>query len=329
MEPTPETNKVEATEEVDRAKLQISDTINVVRVTENIDEMTKKSCEEGPTEESPRDEEKPIESCPKSIEDTSTSGNVEKNEISTDLQISETKELGSFSHNPDEKSGGKSECEETVEEESKEKRSRIAADSTEEDPVNVEYERTSQEKLEIIKDLDEDPDEVCLRKKGSLSRSDSFSVKDEIEKIERQIKALESRNDQETATDDACHGESATSGRSSIQENRRHFFDNLVDGPSGPIKLEFKKLPCEQTDIHVVRLTDSPVPVAAPREPVRVIELHISEPIKRKPELLDEVNPIPKPRRHSALSLRDHHETKFSKNETRSPEDDTKRGQSV
>lgn len=55
----------------------------------------------------------------------------------------------------------------------------------------------------------------------------------------------------------------------------------------------------------MVRLNDSPIPVIAPREPVKVIELHISEPIRRKPEILEDVNPIPKPRRHSALNLND------------------------
>lgn len=214
-----------------------------------------------------------------------------------------------------------------------EKTNTTIEDPIEKDPVNIEYARTSQEKLEIIKDVDQESDEVCLRKKDSsdmLTRSDSFSVKEEIEKIEKQIKALESRNktskEQETIDNDACHDDQVTNTRLSIQTNRRHFFENMVDSPSGPIKLEFKKLPCEQKDIHIVRLTDPPIPVAAPRDAVKVIELHISEPIRHKPELLDEVNPIPKPRRHSALSLKDIPESRLSKNENKSLGDNGKRG---
>ncbi|EZA61548.1 hypothetical protein DMN91_004313 [Ooceraea biroi] len=335
-ESTSKTNKEEATEKASKTELQIADTIDIVRATENIDEMTKKSCEEELNEKSSRDEEEQIKSDPESLEGMSKSdGKIEKNEtckISEDCkpeteECENSPELGSSSYNPDENSE-KPGREKQTQEESKEEQSSIAADSIEQDSVNVEYERTSQEKLEIIKDIDQDSDEVCLRKKGSLSRSDSFSVKEEIEKIERQIKALESRQEQESI-DDAHDDESAASGRLSIQANRRHFFENMVDGPSGPVKLEFKTLPCEQKDIHVVRLTDPPVPVAARRDPVKVIELHISEPIKRKPELLDEVNPIPKPRRQSALSLRDHTEAKPSSNETQSPGSNIKRGQSV
>jgi hypothetical protein len=320
------TNK--ATKKASKTEFQIIDTIDIVKVTENIDEMTKKSCEEELNEKSLQDKEKQIYS--KNIEDVSTSDDVEKNEtckipedcIETEKQESSL-ELGSFSHNSD-KSSEKSE---QMEEESKEMRSSVTADSIEKDSVNVEYERTSQEKLEIIKDIDQDSDEACLKKKGSLSRTNSFSVKEEIEKIEKQIKALESRKEQENI-DDAHHDDLATSTKSSIQVNRRHFFQDIMDGP---LKLEFKKLPCEQKDIHVVRLTDTSTPMAAPRDPVKVIELHISEPIKCKPELLDEINPIPKPRRHSALCLKNHNEAKLSRNEIQNAGNSSKdkRGQSV
>jgi len=217
-----------------------------------------------------------------------------------------------------------SEAKDNKEKESNKERLNSAENSTE-DFVNVEYERMSPEKIEIIKDTDLD-DEVNLRTKSSaLSRSDSFSVKEEIEKIERQIKALESK-EASKEMDNAYHDDS-TSTRLSIQTNRRNFFENMVDGPSGPIKLEFKQLPREQTDIHVVRLTDQPLPVTVPRDPVKVIELHISEPIRHKPELLDEVNPIPKPRRHSALSLKDESD-RHLKNEDSSSENHDKRGKS-
>jgi len=319
-----------ATEKTNNTEFQIIDTIDIIKVTENIDEMTKKSCEEKPNQKSSQDKEEQIKLYSKNIEDVSISDDVEKNEIckipkdciETEKQESSS-ELGSFSHNSDESSKKF----EQMEEESKETRSNVTADSIEKDSVNVEYERTSQEKLEIIKDIDQDSNEACLKKKDSLSRTNSFSVKEEIEKIEKQIKALESRKEQESI-DDAHHNDLATSTKSSIQVNRRHFFQDIMDGP---IKLEFKKLPCEQKDIHVVRLTDPPTPMAAPRDPVKVIELHISEPIKCKPELLDDINPIPKPRRHSALCLRDHNEAKLPKNEIQNAGSSSKnkRGQSV
>lgn len=177
----------------------------------------------------------------------------------------------------------------------------------EEGDIHVEYCRTSQKNIEIIKDVDQtnslELDDISLRRKSSsstLSRNDSFSVKDEIEKIEKQIKALETKNASKNCSEEK-------NIRNSIQENRRHFFQNMVetDNDKDPIKIEFKEFPKEQKDIHVVRLNDSPIPVIAPREPVKVIELHISEPIRRKPEILEDVNPIPKPRRHSALNLND------------------------
>lgn len=71
----------------------------------------------------------------------------------------------------------------------------------EEGDIQVEYCRTSQKNIEIIKDVDQtnslELDDISLRRKSSsstLSRNDSFSVKDEIEKIEKQIKALETKN---------------------------------------------------------------------------------------------------------------------------------------
>jgi len=302
--------------------------------------MTKKSCEEL-NEKSTQKEEKQDELLLKTAEDTlsddiaKSTGKNETCEVLKDC-VPEANEKKDPS---EERSACNSdETLEKVELEMKveEKTNTVTEDPIEKDPVNIEYNRTSQEKIEIIKDVDSESDEVCLRKKdssGTLTRSDSFSVKEEIEKIEKQIKALESRNkaskEQENIDNDACHDQDhdqVTNTRLSIQTNRRHFFENMVDSPSGPIKLEFKKLPCEQKDIHIVRLTDPPIPVAAPRDAVKVIELHISEPIRHKPELLDEVNPIPKPRRHSALSLKDIPESRLSKNGNKSLENNGKRG---
>jgi hypothetical protein len=280
---------------------------------ENIEE-TKKSCEEL-NENSPQKEKKQVEVSTENTLSNDAIKSVVKNETcensqcdTPDMKEKEDSSKDKVTCNPDEKLERITSEAKDKEKESNKVRLNNTENSTE-DFVNVEYERTSQENIEIIKDADLEYDEVNLRTKDSvLSRSDSFSVKEEIEKIERQIKALESK---ETSKEmDDAYDDSATSTRLSIQANRRNFFENMVDGPSGPIKLEFKQLPREQTDIHVVKLTDQPLPVALPREPVKGIELHISEPIRHKPELLEEVNPIPKPRRHSALSLKDESEIK-------------------
>ncbi|XP_050451271.1 uncharacterized protein LOC126851394 isoform X1 [Cataglyphis hispanica] len=335
-----ETNKTESTSETNKIELQITEPIDIIKATENIDELTKKSCE-NLNEKSPQKEEKQDELLSKTVEDV-LSDNIAKSsskdetcEVLKDccvLEVNEKKDLLERSTCNSARTPEKIKLETKVDEKSdKEQSNIITEDPVEKDPIDIEYNRTSHENIEIIKDVDQECDEVCLRKKdlsSMLLRSDSFSVKEEIEKLEKQIKALENKNaskDQEKI-DDACHDDQVTSTRLSIQANRRHFFENMVDSPSGPIKLEFKKLPCEQKDIHVVRLTDPPIPVAAPRDAVKVIELHISEPIRHKPELLDEVNPIPKPRRHSSLNLRNMSDSTLSKNENKSSEDSGKRG---
>jgi len=329
--------KTESIPETSKLELRINEPIDI-RVTENIDEM-KKTCEE--LNKTLRKEEKQTELYPKITEDISSdiSKNIEKNEmcdISKDCESEEKEKTDSLEEkiilNSDDRTE-KTESETRLNEKSNKKQSNIITkDSIETDSMDIEYRITSQEKIEIIKDIDQESDEVCPRKKDSsstLSRSDSFSVKEEIEKIERQIRALESKkvSKEQEDIDDICCDDPITSTRLSIQANRRHFFENMVDGPSGPIKLEFKKLPREQKDIRVIRLMDPPIPIAASRDPVKVIELHISEPIRHKPELLDEVNPIPKPRRHSALSLRDTSESS-SQDENKSLKDNDKRGKS-
>ncbi|KAL0129574.1 hypothetical protein PUN28_001679 [Cardiocondyla obscurior] len=328
---TVEANKTESIPEADKLELQITEPIDISRVTGNIDEA-KKTCEEL-NDNSLRKTEEQYELYPKIIENVS-SDNIIKNktcDISKNKSEEEKKENYSeekIALNSNEILE-KPESENAIEKSNEDQTNSTAKDSVEKDPVDIEYRRASQENIEIIKDIDEDSDEVCLRKKNSLSRSDSFSVKEEIEKIEKQIKALESKNvSNEQENIDMYENVLATSARTSIEENRRHFFENMVDGPSGPIKLEFKKLPREQKDIHLVRLTDSPIPVATSRDPVKVIELHISEPIRHKPELLDEVNPIPKPRRHSALSLKDTSQSK-SQDESKDLKEHGKREKSL
>lgn len=326
-------NDVQSTAKATNVGLQIVEPIDIVSVAENIDEMTKKDCElkgdKPVSENASGEEEKRTELSRKATESVLTD-DVAENVATGDDATGDVKEKEDLEEKI---APSVVETPEKIEPETKteEKPSKPVAeeDSAEKrDIVDVEYQRTSQEKVEIIKDTNEEEEEVCLRRKGSsstLSRSDSFSVKEEIEKIERQIKALESKNackECEQAQDNAL-----TSPRLSIQANRRHFFENMVSNEQSGVKIEFKELPREQKDIHVVRLTDAPLPVAAPREPVKVIELHISEPIKHKPELLNEVNPIPKPRRHSALSLNDITEPKRSR-ENESPEQGEKRGKS-
>ncbi|XP_046409370.1 putative uncharacterized protein DDB_G0292292 isoform X2 [Neodiprion fabricii] len=191
----------------------------------------------------------------------------------------------------------------------------------------IEIKRVVDDNIEIIKEVNEnssisadvDLEEVELRKKpssgGGISRSDSFSVKEQIEQIERQIKELESKhannnngsnnnnvnNNSISITDDKKYYEPSET-RLSIQANRRSFFKNMVSNEPNGVKIEIKELPREQKDIQIVKLTDPPVPIEAPKEPVKIVELHISEPIKQVPEIVEDVNvnPLPKPRRHSS-----------------------------
>lgn len=295
-------------------ELQIVEPIDIARVAENIDEMTKKSkdsLEERASEtiektaESNSSEAQPLGET--TVKDESTEHVVHMDKPSTQEHCTEE---ASEEREKAESKGSTTEDQGT----SNETESDEPAKQDEEN-VEIEYRRSSQENVEIIKDVDQvnsssDLEEVCLRRKnssGTLSRSDSFSVKDEIEKIEKQIKALETRNASRESSEEKSTENLHESTRQSIQANRRHFFQNMVENENdrGAVRIEFKELPREQTDIHVVRLNEPPVPVVAPREPVKVIELHISEPIKQRPEILDDVNPIPKPRRHSALSLND------------------------
>ncbi|XP_033336475.2 uncharacterized protein LOC117226346 [Megalopta genalis] len=302
--------KVETTEKIAEApniELQIVEPSDIARVTENIDEMTKKS-KDLDVEVDEKDE-KSTESVTDASSSTEASvtkdSTVASTEINADEKLPEETEcigekqkqteLRSSPTNDKEKSENK---DSTVPEET--------ATKVEED-VPVEYRRNSRENVEIMKEVDElspsEVEEVCLKKNSSsdsLSRSDSFSVKDEIEKIEKQIKELEARSSMKESEEDHVGNT-----RQLLQENRRHFFQNFVNTEKEAIKIEFKEFPREQKDIHVVRLNDSPIPVPAPREPVKVIELHISEPIRQMAEIVEDVNPIPKPRRHSAQSLND------------------------
>lgn len=302
--------KVETSEKITEApnvELQIVEPSDIARVTENIDEMTKKSKDFVEDIEADEKKDKSMESVTDAS--SSTEATTTKDSLVEPTEVkAEEKPPSEGTECTEEKSETELTSSPTEDEEiSENKDTKAPEEATEkvEENVRVEYRKNSRENMEIVKEVEElapsEPEEVCLRRKSSsdsLSRSDSFSVKEEIEKIEKQIKALEARNSVKESEDDQIGNT-----RLSLQANRRHFFQNLVDTEKDAIKIEFKEFPREQKDIDVVRLNDSPVPVPSPREPVKVIELHISEPIKQKAEFVEDVNPIPKPRRHSALSL--------------------------
>ncbi|XP_012275690.1 muscle M-line assembly protein unc-89 isoform X2 [Orussus abietinus] len=274
---TPRENEVRVLDvSGDSKSLDVGD---IARVTENIDEMTKKSLEAGegssstPTKEeetSQKDEQQDSgETHNPEVEDSKSPPGENPETLTIDLE----ENLQDIVHE-DVPSGKSSPTE--VEE--------------------VELRKVEEENLEIIEESIQAVDEVSLRKRGSsgaLSRSDSFSVKEEIEKIEKQIKALEARSPSEENSSEEISGT-----RLSIQANRRSFFKNMMDDKE--IKVEMKEVPRSSNDVEVVRLPEPPIPVEASLEPVKVIELHISEPIRRRPEILEDVNPVPKPRRNSA-----------------------------
>ena len=257
--------------------------IEISQVSEDINELTKKSQqieEDSIRRSSPSLEDSKPELPKEIIEVTKTEIKNSKENLSNDssseiLQPRNEEENGESE---------KSKNEESLQEQS----------------VEIEYRREAENLLEIIKEITP-PEDLRKKKSPTISRSNSFCVKEEIEKIEKQIKNLEAqdlvrRNSADNSTD--CN---AYNARLSIQENRRHFFQELVDDSAG-VKVELKELPREQTDIHIIRLTDPPVPIDAPNDPVKVIELHISEPIRHRPELVLD-NSIPKLRRSSALGL--------------------------
>lgn len=224
--------------------------------------------------------------------------------------------------------------------------------------LKVELKKEMDECVEIVKDVDliEDIDDidVVLRKKeslGNLSSNESFCVKEEIEKIEKQIKLLETNkirsrtcslsnyddDDDDDILDNVSLQRSAS--RRSLQENRRNFFRDLTrNNKNDRVKIEIKELPREQNDIKIVRLSESPTcNVSATinnelEKPVKVIELHISEPIKRKPEFTiseKDINPIPKPRRHNALQINNNNQINVNESLSNNSEEDEKSASSM
>lgn len=333
--------------EVRSAEQQIVEPIDIARVTENIDEMTKRSREmddnfiraganrnENEEDETGEKGETGIvqesASCTNAITDDSALRLERKISISNPRRASKEEPrkddpAKTTQISPEEKSIVNFEKTREDDVASAKKYCEIEAE------VVVELRRDSGgEKIEIIKEVDVSSDATerpLTRRKssGNLSRSDSFSVKEEIEKIERQIKLLEEgkQRDNEAEINETIDRSDA---RSSLQETRKNFFRNMFD--EDRVKVELRELPREQNDIKVVRLEDPPVAIDGPREPVKVIELHISEPIKRRPSIVGdrEVNPIPKPRRHSNLGL----ESKESRLRDRGEDDtDDKRGNSL
>ncbi|XP_015116619.1 uncharacterized protein LOC107040868 [Diachasma alloeum] len=277
-------------EPLESPKETLPDPLEIARVAEDITEMTERTKQLEDPKESPFD----LHDGPEKLETTKII--VQENEIPSETPPSPPQPPEAEENPPETPTESSSQGEET------------------ETGVAVEFTRTpSEEPLEIIKDVSmihDDDDDVVFRKKSSssLHRSDSFSVKDEIEKIEKQIKLLESSKLRTRTTsftssldeEDPLPQLQRGGSRRSLQETRRNFFRDLTKNGSDDIKIEIKELPREMRDIKIVRLGEPQVEVAGPKEPVKIIELHISEPIKQTPGFSDlEVNPIPKPRRQA------------------------------
>lgn len=126
------------------------------------------------------------------------------------------------------------------------------------------------------------------KRESSLSRSESFSVKEEIEKIEQQIKELEAKSTYDDKQDQVVT-------KRSNDECRRSFFKTLVSNDEG-VDVQLKELPRVQNECEIINLNEN-----KPEESVKIIELHISEPIKRKPEIVS--SPILKTKRSSSFTL--------------------------
>lgn len=281
-------------------KLEITESIDIAKVTEDIQEMTKQS---------------------QNIDETMNSSSRLREEADGKVSETESETRKLDLDNSGEKLEAKSneEASETGNKELERNSpiTEVGAPKAERIEVeDIELNRIVEDKIEIITEINEDSksedsEDVEIRKKntGGISRSDSFSVKEQIEQIERQIKELEAKNlnnnvngsNNNPGVEEIKYYEPSET-RLSIQENRRSFFKNMVSNESNGVKIEIKELPREQKEIHVVKLTDSPVPINAPKEPVKIVQLHISEPIKQLPEIVDDinVNPLPKPRRHSS-----------------------------
>ncbi|XP_033226216.1 protein piccolo-like isoform X2 [Belonocnema kinseyi] len=253
--------------------------IEISRVAEDITELTKKS---------QQIEEQSLQKSSPSPEDS-------KLEILKEAEV----KIPEIKNSKDLPKDSEVETSPSVKPESEESAKLEREETPEKVTVEIEFRREADSPLEIFKEITP-PEDLKKKKSPAISRSNSFCVKEEIEKIEKQIKELESKNLVRRHSEDSTDRNSYNA-RLSIQENRRHFFQDLVDNPEG-VKVELKELPREQKDIHIIRLTDPPVPVEAPKESVKVIELHISEPIRQWPEVVLD-NPLPKPRRGSALGL--------------------------
>ncbi|KAK0166193.1 hypothetical protein PV328_004634 [Microctonus aethiopoides] len=288
------------------------ESIDIVKEAENIDEMTKRN---------------------QILDNNSTSVIVNNNNLS--LKMDNEIENSSL-------------ITDTAEDSNENTNNSLNDISIDDTSLKVELKKEMDECVEIVKDVDliEDIDDidVVLRKKeslGNLSSNESFCVKEEIEKIEKQIKLLEtnkirsrtcslSNYDDDDILDNVSLQRSAS--RRSLQENRRNFFRDLTrNNKNDRVKIEIKELPREQNDIKIVRLSESPTCNVSStinnelEKPVKVIELHISEPIKRKPEFTiskKDINPIPKPRRHNALQINNNNQINVNESLSNNSEED-------
>ncbi|XP_043669427.1 CUE domain-containing protein 5-like isoform X2 [Vespula pensylvanica] len=246
---TPEESDVKQTPDTTNVELQITEPIDISRVTENIDEMTKRSQEL--VETSNENTESSVQLISK--DETNTQNVIEKSVVEESIAESTKNEQDAkirvvqieSEKNQESLVEQKQETdivqkEEKIKEASDKETASHENQTNKESDIDIEYCRKEEDKVEIIKDVNEinskEELDVCLRRKDSadrLSRSDSFSVQEEIKKIERQIQALESKNSSRDSTDqtsdDIAADRTSNNTRLSILANRRHFFQNMVD----------------------------------------------------------------------------------------------------
>lgn len=322
--------------------------MDIARVTENIDEMTKRSRELDdnfvPTCSSRVSNVEDDGNATEASRDASKSSPDEKTEDSSRPSDEEGRKLRKNSTEGVATEGDRGDAEESLG--SVPEMSDISPSAgkiittsgsegkteNEKNEVEVELRRKSDDQnIETLKDAEiysSSEDFPLMRRKssGNLSRSSSFSVKEEIEKIERQIKILESSKARDGSTEDMNENFERAGTRMSLRETRNNFFRELTENDR--VKVQLKELPREQNDIRLVRIEDPPIPVNSPTEPVKIIELHISEPIKQKPAIIvdRDINPIPKPRRHSNLDIVSRESRVKVKHDK---EDEDKRGNSL
>ncbi|XP_043280282.1 uncharacterized protein [Venturia canescens] len=338
---TPKETDAARAPEADVSKTEV-EIVDIARVTENIDEMTKRSRElddnvestcstrasNGVDDEKAREQSEgankfsPDEKTEEALR-MDDEGETESRKSSTqvvEIEDGKAEETSESVTSPEE--GRSKSCE--LKDDNEQKKNEV--------DVGVELRRRSDDRaIETLKEAEvySSTEEFTLTRRkssGNLSRSSSFSVKDEIEKIERQIKILESTKARDSSDEEVSDNFERAGTRMSLRETRNNFFRELTENDR--VKVQLKELPREQNDIRIVRIEDPPISTDGPTEPVKIIELHISEPIRQKPAIIvdRDINPIPKPRRHSNLDIVNKESRVKARREK---EDEEKRGNSL